>query len=183
MIHLCDPQEFGTVWAVINDGARAYTGVIQSASLRDPYMKKHELEHEIEEGVVFWACELSSEVVGVMGIQELDEVTLIRHAYVRTSAQGRGIGGQLLSHLRRLAKNPLLIGTWAEAKRAIAFYEKHRFAVVSEALKDQLLRQYWKISERQIETSVVLASPEWYRSLGLRRSGRLPSTKSTGLQF
>lgn len=163
MIRLCNADDFDTVWAVINDGARTYTGVIPTDCMKNPYMPKHELQHEIEEGVVFWAYEDCSEVLGVMGIQELHDVTLIRHAYVRTSAQGRGIGGQLLSHLRRLAKNPLLIGTWAEAKWAIGFYEKHEFAVVSDALKDQLLRQYWTIPERQIETSVVLASPEWHQ--------------------
>jgi len=165
MIRLSKTDEFDSVWAVINDGARAYTGVIPADCLRDPYMSKNELQHEIEAGVVFWAYTDSSEVIGVMGMQELHDVTLIRHAYVRTGAQGRGIGSQLLSHLRQLAKKPLLIGTWAHAKWAIGFYEKHGFAVVSQAIKEQLLRTYWTIPERQIETSVVLASPEWQASL------------------
>jgi GNAT superfamily N-acetyltransferase len=161
MIRPCNTHEFDTVWTIINDGAGAYSGVIPADCLKNPYMPKNELRQEIEEGVVFWAYTDSSEVIGVMGIQELHDVTLIRHAYVRTSDQGRGIGSQLLSHLRRLAKNPLLIGTWADAKWAIRFYEKHGFAVVSQAVKDQLLRTYWRIPERQIETSVVLASSEW----------------------
>ena len=161
MIRLCNADEFDTVWAVINDGARAYSGVIPADCLKNPYMPRHELHHEVEAGVEFWVYEDSSDVVGVMGIQELHDVSLIRHAYVRTDAQGRGIGGQLLSHLRQSAKNPLLIGTWADAKWAISFYEKHGFAVVNDAVKDRLLRQYWRIPERQIETSVVLASPEW----------------------
>jgi N-acetylglutamate synthase-like GNAT family acetyltransferase len=96
-----------------------------------------------------------------MGIQDVRDVTLIRHAYVRTSAQARGIGTRLLSHLRRLAKNPLLIGTWADAAWAIHFYEKHGFKLLSQSEKDRLLRKYWTIPERQAETSVVLASPEW----------------------
>jgi len=165
MIRLSRADEFDNVWAVINDGARAYTGVIPAECLKDPYMSKNELQHEIEAGVVFWAYTDFSEIIGVMGMQELHDVTLIRHAYVRTGAQGRGIGSQLLSHLRQLAKKPLLIGTWAHAKWAIGFYEKHGFAVVSQGIKEQLLRTYWTIPERQIETSVVLASPEWQASL------------------
>lgn len=124
-------------------------------------MAKSELEHEMNDGVAFWGCEESGELIGVMGIQELGEVTLIRHAYIRTSARRRGIGGMLLSHLRKLAGNPLLIGTWADAKWAIEFYEKHGFELVSPQHKEYLLAKYWKISQRQAETSVVLASPEW----------------------
>lgn len=161
MIRLCDLNDFEVIWAIINDGARAYTGVVPANCLKNPYMPKSELLREINDGVAFWGYEVSGELAGVMGIQEVRDVTLIRHAYVRTSAQGQGIGGKLLSHLRQLAKNPLLIGTWADAKWAIGFYEKHGFQLLSPQQKDKILPEYWKIPKRQIETSVVLASPEW----------------------
>jgi N-acetylglutamate synthase-like GNAT family acetyltransferase len=127
-------------------------------------MAKSELEREIKDGVRFWGYEDSGELIGVMGIQEVREVTLIRHAYIRSSAQRRGIGGRLLSRLRELANHPVLIGTWADAKWAIEFYEKHGFELLSPQRKDHLIPKYWKISQRQAEISVVLASPEWLRS-------------------
>lgn len=161
MIRPCGAHEFDTIWTIINDGARAYHGVVPADCLNDPYMTKSDLDHEMKDGVVFWGYENSGELIGVMGIQELGEVTLIRHAYVRTSAQGLGIGGKLLSHLRERANHPLLIGTWADAKWAIGFYEKHGFELLSSEQKTALLPRYWKISQRQAETSVVLASPEW----------------------
>ena len=138
-------------------------------------MSQQELQQEIEDGVAFWAYEEGDgELAGVMGIQELQGVTLIRHAYVRTAAPGRGIGGKLLSHLRVLAKKPLLIGTWAAAKWAIGFYEKHGFTIVSREEKERLLRKYWSVPERQIETSVVLASTEW------RKASTRASTEAVG---
>ena len=161
MIRLCDGNDFETIWTIINDAARAYAGVIPADRWKEPYMPKSELAHEVEQGVVFWGYEESGKLVGVMGIQELSDVTLIRHAYVRTSAQGQGIGGRLLSHLRQLAQKPLLIGTWADAKWAVHFYEKHGFQLLSEEQKNRTLPKYWNIPQRQIETSVVLASPEW----------------------
>jgi GNAT superfamily N-acetyltransferase len=157
MIRRCDNREFEAIWAIINDGARAYQGVIPADRWTEPYMSKDKLQHEIAEGVAFWGYEDGQTLVGVMGIQDVGEATLIRHAYVRTSHQNRGIGGLLLSHLRHLAKGPVLIGTWADATWAIAFYKKHGFRVVSPAEKERLLRKYWRIPERQIETSVVLA--------------------------
>ena len=96
-----------------------------------------------------------------MGIQRVEDVTLIRHAYVRTDSQKLGIGGYLLSHLRRLAHGPVLIGTWADATWAIRFYEKHGFQVVTPEQKERLLRRYWNVPDRQVETSVVLADPTW----------------------
>lgn len=161
MIRPCDERDFEEIWAIINDGATAYKGVIPEDRWHEPYMSKSELRHEINDGVVFWGYEESGELAGVMGIQDVREVTLIRHAYVRTGAQGRGIGGQLLSCLRKLAKNPLLIGTWADASWAIRFYERHGFRLLTELQKDEFLPKYWNIPRRQIETSVVLASPEW----------------------
>lgn len=165
MIRRCDAEsEFETVWTIINDGARAYKGVVPADCLKDPYMTMSELEHELMDGVVFWGYEESGELAGVMGIQQLNEVTLIRHAYVRTKARGRGIGSKLLSHLCGMANNPLLIGTWADAKWAIKFYEKHGFRLLSAEQKNVLLSKHWKIPRRQAETSVVLASAEWVRS-------------------
>jgi N-acetylglutamate synthase-like GNAT family acetyltransferase len=169
MIRPCDAHEFEVIWTIINDGARAYDGMVPADCLKDPYMAKSELEDEIKDGVVFWGYEDSGELVGVMGIQDVGEVTLIRHAYVRMPAQGRGIGGKLLSQLRELANKPLLIGTWAHAKWAIGFYEKHGFALLRPQDKNYLIPKYWKIPQRQAETSVVLASPEWLSAQSISR--------------
>jgi GNAT superfamily N-acetyltransferase len=125
------------------------------------HMSKDELRHEIEAGIVFWGVEDNEIMVGVMGIQPVQDVTLIRHAYVRTTHQKKGIGKQLLSHLRTLTSTPVLIGTWMDASWAIHFYEKDGFQIVSPRQKDQLLRKYWTVPERQIETSVVLADQTW----------------------
>ena len=125
-------------------------------------MPREELRHEMDEGVVFWGYEEAGELIGVMGIQQVQDVTLIRHAYVRTARQNQGIGGRLLSHLRTQTTRPVLIGTWADAVWAIRFYEKHGFRTVSPEEKEHLLRKYWSIPERQIETSVVLADPSWF---------------------
>ena len=124
-------------------------------------MSRDELRHEIDDGVAFWGYEASGTLEGVMGVQEVQDVTLIRHAYVRTISQKRGIGAQLLSHLGKLAKGPVLIGTWADAVWAIRFYEKHGFQMVGPRHKARLLRRYWTVGERQIETSVVLADSRW----------------------
>lgn len=159
MIRLCTNQDFERIWAIINDGARVYEGVIPNDCWTEPYMSSSKLQHEIDEGVVFWGYEDAGTLAGVMGLQQVRDVTLIRHAYVLTSSQKRGIGALLLSHLRELAKGPVLIGTWADAVWAIRFYEKHGFQIVSPREKDQLLRKYWTIPDRQIETSVVLADP------------------------
>jgi GNAT superfamily N-acetyltransferase len=173
MIRLCNSQDFDAIWAIINDSSRAYAGVIPADLWKEPYMPKAELQHEIGDGVVFWGYEDRPTLQGVMGIQELSDVTLIRHAYVRTTAQGQGIGGQLLSHLRKLAKSPLLIGTWADAIWAIGFYEKHGFELLSPQKKDHLLPKYWKIPQHQADTSVVLASPEWLVAQRLQKAASL----------
>lgn len=162
MIRRCDDRDFDLIWAIINDGARAYKGIIPEDCWTEPYMSRRELQHEIDEGVVFWGYEEDGTLVGVMGIQQVQEVTLIRHAYVRTGSQKRGIGGHLLSHLRDLAKGPILIGTWVDAVWAIRFYERYGFQLVRPHDKDRLLKQYWTVPERQIETSVVLADPKWW---------------------
>lgn len=156
MIRPCQASDFDVILAIINDGAQAYRGVVPGDLLQDPYMSAPDLQHEIARAVVFWGCERDAEVVGVMGIQDVADVTLIRHAYVRTAWRHRGIGTALLKHLRTLTRRPILIGTWAAAHWAIGFYERHGFAVVVGAEKDRLLKKYWAIAQRQIETSVVL---------------------------
>ncbi len=162
MIRQCDGSEFETIYKIINDAAQAYEGVIPADRWKEPYMSKDELRQEIDEGIIFWGYEEDGELVGVMGIQHIQDVTLIRHAYVRTAKQGHGIGGKLLSHLRQQTTCPILIGTWAGAIWAIRFYEKYGFRLVSSEEKDRLLRKYWTIPERQIETSVVLAGQRWF---------------------
>lgn len=142
---------------IINDSAQAYRGVIPADRWHEPYMSKEELAHEIRDGIVFWGYEKDGNLIGVMGIQEVGDVTLIRHAYVATRERGKGIGSMLLSELVTKTDRPLLIGTWADAVWAIRFYEKHGFRLVSNEEKDRLLKKYWKIPARQVETSVVLA--------------------------
>jgi len=156
MIRKCAESDFETVYTIINDAASAYEGVIPADRWKVPYMPRHELRSEIEAGVEFWGYEENGILVGVMGIQAVRDVTLIRHAYVRTSRRNQGVGGTLLLTLLKKANPPILIGTWADAAWAIAFYEKYGFEVVSRKEKEHLLRTYWSIPDRQIETSVVL---------------------------
>lgn len=149
------------IGAIINDAAVKYRGVIPPDRWHEPYMSLEELRTEIAAGVRFWGYATGGEFEGVMGIQDVQDVTLIRHAYVRTSRQGRGVGRQLLHHLLTLTPQPVLIGTWAAASWAISFYVHHGFAVVTEEEKNRLLKKYWSIPERQIATSVVLADGKW----------------------
>ena len=127
-------------------------------------MPEAELRAEIAAGVNFWAYEAEGRLLGVMGRQHLEEVTLIRHAYVAPAAQQQGVGARLLAHLLQEVDAPVLVGTWAAAWWAIRFYEKHGFRLVTPAEKDRLLRRYWTISDRQVETSVVLADAKWFAS-------------------
>jgi GNAT superfamily N-acetyltransferase len=161
MIRKCDNADFEMIYEIINDAARAYKGVIPADRWKEPYMPREELRHEIEQGVVFWCWEEDKDLLGVMGIQHVLDVTLIRHAYVRTAKQKQGVGGRLLSHLRELTSRPLLVGTWADAGWAVRFYQKRGFRLVSAEEKNFLLKKYWSIPERQIETSVVLADQKW----------------------
>ena len=161
MIRRCDERDFELIWAIINDAAQAYKGIIPADRWTEPYMSREKLQHELDERVVFWGYEETGTLAGVMGIQQVQDVTLIRHAYVRTSSQRRGIGARLLSHLRELANGPVLIGTWADAVWAIRFYERHGFQMVGPQEKNGLLKKYWAVPERQIETSVVLADGKW----------------------
>ena len=161
MIRRCVESEFEVILAIINDAARAYEGVIPADRWRDPYMSAEELRGEIKDGVVFWGYEQAGALVAVMGVQDAEDVTLIRHAYVHSASRNRGIGGELLTHFVERTSRPMLIGTWAAAGWAVRFYEHRGFHVVSEEQKDRLLRRYWSIPERQIESSVVLADQRW----------------------
>jgi len=150
-------DERQTVLSIINAAAERYRGVIPDDRWHDPYFSSEYLESEIAAGVRFSGYESGGRLLGVMGVQDVDDVTLIRHAYVLPDVQGAGIGGKLLRSLLMTTDKPVLIGTWASATWAIAFYEKHGFECVSREEKDRLLRRYWDIPERQVETSVVLA--------------------------
>lgn len=161
MIRKLDQTDLPTLTRIINDGARAYIGVVPADRLSDPYMSEEHLQAELAAGVVFWGWQDDQEVElnGVMGIQDVEDVTLVRHAYVQANRQRLGIGETLLEHLKTLTRKPVLIGTWAAAHWAIRFYEKHGFHLVSRTEQNRLLRSYWSIPERQIDTSVVLADP------------------------
>ena len=161
MIRRCDNNDFETIYSIINDAAEAYKGVIPADRWKVPYMPREELKHEIDDNVIFWGYEENGELLGVMGIQDIKDVTLIRHAYVRTNRQNQGIGKKLLSKLLIQTNRPVLIGTWADAVWAIGFYQKHGFKLVSQDEKNRLLKKYWSIPERQVETSVVLADQKW----------------------
>lgn len=161
-IRECGPDHLDTVGAIINAAAQAYRGVIPADRWKVPYMPPAELRREVADGVVFWGAFEHQRLVGVMGLQDVEDVTLIRHAYVRPQEQRRGIGGALLTRLRRRADRAVLVGTWRAATWAIEFYERHGFRRVSADRKDRLLRRYWSVSERQIEESVVLADEGWF---------------------
>jgi GNAT superfamily N-acetyltransferase len=150
-------DETEAILAIINAAAQAYQGVIPADCWHEPYMSSRELENELRAGVNFWGYEEGDRLVGVMGRQDLGEVILIRHAYVHPDWQRRGIGKKLLDHLLSQVKGPVLVGTWAAAHWAVRFYEKNGFTLMSHQEKERLLRTYWSISGRQIETSVVLA--------------------------
>lgn len=167
MIRECNESDFSMIFEIINDAAQAYKGVIPADRWHEPYMPFEELGREIEVGVVFWGLEQDGQLLGVMGIQEKGDVTLIRHAYVRTRAQYQGIGTRLLGHLEGMTERPILIGTWADASWAISFYEKNGYTLVSEEEKNRLLRKYWSIPKRQAETSVVLVNQNRKKAQGI----------------
>jgi N-acetylglutamate synthase-like GNAT family acetyltransferase len=164
MIRRCDEHDFEAIYEIVNDASVAYRGVIPPDCWAEPYMPREKLREEIDAGIEFWGYEDGGVLAGVMGVQHVRDVTLIRHAYVRTASQRRGIGVALLVSLAAQTDRPVLIGTWADADWAIGFYEKHGFRLVSSQEKDRLLRSYWTVNERQIETSVVLADPAWFDS-------------------
>jgi len=158
-IRPCRDDDRAAILAIVNAAAEAYRGVIPADRWHEPYMPWDELASEIAAGVAFWGYEEDGRLAGVMGFQSVRDVELIRHAYVLPSSQRRGIGGALLGHLRQLRTRPILVGTWEAADWAIRFYRRHGFELVAPARKAVLLKAYWNIPDRQIEVSVVLASP------------------------
>jgi N-acetylglutamate synthase-like GNAT family acetyltransferase len=160
-IRKSEDGDFGAILAIVNDAAQAYRGVIPADRWHDPYMPAEELAEEIAAGVVFWVAEEQGRLTGVMGIQDRGDVALVRHAYTAPSIQRKGVGTRLLHHVQSLTAKPILIGTWAAASWAIEFYRRNGFTVVPHGDKDRLLRTYWSIPARQVETSVVLADRQW----------------------
>jgi len=156
MIRRCTNSDFGAIEALINEAARAYRGVIPADCWHEPYFTLSDLIAETNAGVNFWGLDEFHALIGVMGLQKVRDVTLIRHAYVQPAHQGRGIGGALMRALIHQATTPLLVGTWAAAEWAIRFYERYGFRLVSPSEKDRLLKRYWTVPLRQQESSVVL---------------------------
>ena len=162
MIRSCTDDDIQVIYEIINDAAEAYRGVIPEDQWHNPYMSISYLTSEIEDGVAFQGyADRDDHLLGVMGVQEKDDVCLIRHAYVRTIARRQGVGGQLLEHLCRNVHKPILLGTWKTASWAISFYEKYGFKDVGPKATAQLLKTYWSIPARQIEASIVLADNRW----------------------
>lgn len=164
MIRDCRDNESEIIGQIINDGAQAYKGVIPADCWTEPYMPQAELIEEIAAGVRFLGYEEDGQLVGVMGVQDVQDVTLIRHAYVRTSHQNRGIGGRLLAYMSEQTNRPTLIGTWADASWALRFYQNRGFQLVDAKYKDPLLIKYWTVPPLQREVSVVLADERWFAS-------------------
>jgi N-acetylglutamate synthase-like GNAT family acetyltransferase len=171
MIRRCSDSDLETILEVINDGAQAYKGSIPDDLWHEPYMPMGELRNEMERGVRFSGLERDGQLLGVMGLQDRGDVDLIRHAYVRTRAQRTGVGTRLLQHVESSSERPILVGTWAAASWAISFYERNGYTRVPKEEADRLLRTYWAIPERQVETSVVLANDAW------RKARRLDLTR------
>jgi N-acetylglutamate synthase-like GNAT family acetyltransferase len=160
--------DFAAILAIINDAARAYRGVIPADRWHEPYMSSDQLEMEIADGVSFWVAENEGRVSGLMGIQDKGDVALVRHAYVAPTTQRSGVGTSLLRNVEALVDKPILIGTWATATWAIEFYRRNGYSLVGSEEKDRLLRTYWSIPARQVETSVVLAKSRGHRPLGVQ---------------
>jgi GNAT superfamily N-acetyltransferase len=159
-IRPCRDEDLTTILAVINAAAEAYRGVIPPDRWHEPYMPAADLRRDIAAGVAFWGFESEGELVGVMGIQPVTDVDLIRHAYIRPDRHRHGVGAALIKHIQRQSTRRMLVGTWAAATWAIDFYRRHGFVLVSPERKAVLLETYWSIPDRQIETSVVLANPQ-----------------------
>ena len=156
MIRPCTASDVPEIFTIVNDAAQAYKGVIPADRWHEPYMPLAELQDEIAAGVKFWGYLENHRLIGVMGMQPVRDVTLIRHAYVVTEKRNHGIGGKLLNHLLERIEGKILVGTWQAASWAVRFYQKHGFQMVGTEEKNRLLRTYWQIPLRQIETSVVL---------------------------
>ena len=161
IIRKCTGNDLPALYAIINDAAQAYKGVIPADRWHEPYMPMDGLRQEIRGGVQFWGYESDGEIIGMMGIQDKSDVALIRHAYVKTTRRNQGIGTKLLRYLEQMTTKPILIGTWADATWAIRFYEKNGYRRLSRKDTERLLRRYWSVPDRQIATSVVLANAAW----------------------
>ena len=161
MIRKSREADLAAMLAIVNAAAQAYRGLIPADRWREPYMPRAELDKEIADGVAFWVAEENARLLGVMGIQDKGDVALVRHAYVAPAAQRKGIGAGLLRHVQSLTRKPVLIGTWAAATWAIDFYRRNGFTLLPTADKERLLRKYWSIPARQVETSAVLADGRW----------------------
>lgn len=177
-IRNCRENETETMLAIINSAAEAYRGAIPADCWHEPYMPAAQLQSEIAAGIKFVGYEVDGVLAGVMGIQPVRNVDLIRHAYVLPAYQGRGVGSALIAYLRAQTFRPMLVGTWTAATWAIRFYERHGFQLVPETAKAPLLRTYWTVSARQIETSVVLAAPR----LTSEEAGKLVERAEVPLQ-
>ena len=173
-IRRCGDDEREAILGIVNAAAEAYRGVIPADRWHEPYMSASELGGEIAAGVEFWGCEVDGALVGIMGIQSVGDVDLIRHAYVSPGCQRRGVGSTLLDHLTRSAERRMLVGTWAAAEWAIRFYRRHGFEPVSREQTAELLKTYWTIPDRQIETSVVLANSASLRPAPPSRGNSAP---------
>ena len=161
MIRPAEEKDFAQILAIVNDAAQAYRGVIPADRWHEPYMPRAELAKEMADGIQFWVYEDAGRMSGVMGIQDKGAVALVRHAYVTTTLQRKGVGAALLHHVQGLTAKPMLIGTWRDATWAIAFYQRNGFTLLSDSAKEILLRRFWSIPARQVETSVVLADQRW----------------------
>ena len=170
-IRPCRMDEFDMIHNIIGEAAEAYRGTIPADCWHDPYMSANALQTEIDDGVMFAGCEIDGALAGVMGIQSVRNVALIRHAYVTPDFQGHGVGSALIRSLRSQTSCPILVGTWAAAIWAIGFYKRHGFTLVPTEMMAPLLRTYWTVSDRQIETSVVLSA----ESLDASQARRLMS--------
>ena len=153
----CGDQEIESILGIINDAAQAYRGAIPPDRWHDPYMSEAELRRDMSAGVEFWGCEIDGKLVGVMGMQRVQDADLIRHAYVLPGHQRHGVGGILIDHLRQRSKRRMLVGTWADATWAVKFYQRNDFELIaSREQRVELLKRYWTIPDRQVETSIVL---------------------------
>jgi len=173
IIRRCTESDYNAIVEIINDAAQVYRGIIPDDRWHEPYMSEEELRHEIDDGVEFWGYDADGRLLGVMGIQDKGDVDLMRHAYVRTLNRNQGIGTHLLHYLEGMTEKPILIGTWIDAVWAIRFYRKNGYRPLSRQETETLLRKYWTIPERQVETSIVLADRKW-QPLGKTVPGTTP---------
>lgn len=162
MIRRCDEKDFDTILDVINDSAQCYRGVIDPDCWNDPYMSADYLRHEIDNGVRFWSFERDEVIIGVMGVQDVMDVTLVRHVYVKSASRNSGAGSALLERIREMTDKPILMGAYKAAVWALDFYEKHGFKLIDGEEKNRLLKKYWSLPDTQIETSVVMAEEKWF---------------------